>query len=149
MMRRELVDYMTVGATRRVVPTLFDESLPACEDYDLWLRVSAKFPIYLIDEPLITKYGGHADQLSRTVSNLDKYRIQALEKILDRRGDSTSRPYDLNQDQRQLAFKELKRKCLVYANGCMKRGKFEEGQKYFEKINPAGDPLSLVAVKTS
>ena len=27
----------------------FDESLPACEDYDLWLRINAQHPIYLID----------------------------------------------------------------------------------------------------
>ena len=44
---------------------VFDESLPACEDYDLWLRVSCQYPVYLIDRPLVIKRGGHADQLSR------------------------------------------------------------------------------------
>ena len=33
----------------------FDETLPICEDYDLWLRVTAKYPILFVDEPLIIK----------------------------------------------------------------------------------------------
>jgi glycosyltransferase involved in cell wall biosynthesis len=61
----------------------FDESLPACEDYDLWLRLCARYPVLLVDEPLVIKYGGHADQLSRTTPALDRYRIRALVKILE------------------------------------------------------------------
>lgn len=61
----------------------FDESLPACEDYDLWLRLCARHPVLLVDEPLVVKYGGHADQLSRTTPALDRYRIRALAKILE------------------------------------------------------------------
>ena len=33
----------------------FDEDLPACEDYDFWLRYSAKEDVNFIDEPLIIK----------------------------------------------------------------------------------------------
>ena len=71
MVRRELFD--RVG--------LFDEGLPACEDYDLWLRVSCCIPIHLIDIPLIVKRGGHTDQLSRT-GGLDQYRIASILKLL-------------------------------------------------------------------
>jgi len=39
----------------------FDETLPACEDYDLWLRISCRFPVYRIDTPLIIKRGGHEE----------------------------------------------------------------------------------------
>ena len=39
---------------------LFDLALPACEDYDLWLRITARYPVLFIDHPLIVKYGGHA-----------------------------------------------------------------------------------------
>jgi hypothetical protein len=28
----------------------FDEALPVCEDYDFWLRVSARFPIFFIND---------------------------------------------------------------------------------------------------
>ena len=57
MIRRELFD--AVG--------LFDESYPACEDYEMWLRVTARYPVGLLREPLLVKYGGHPDQLSSTV----------------------------------------------------------------------------------
>ena len=60
----------------------FDESLKVCEDYDMWLRVAAKHKILFLDYPLITKYGGHRDQLSRVNSGIEKYRIRSLEKIL-------------------------------------------------------------------
>ena len=41
---------------------VFDETLPACEDYDLWLRTTCRYPVLFIDKPLIRKYGGHDDQ---------------------------------------------------------------------------------------
>jgi glycosyltransferase involved in cell wall biosynthesis len=60
----------------------FDESLPACEDYDLWLRISAHYPVDFVAEPSINKYGGHADQLSRQHWGMDRFRVQALDNIL-------------------------------------------------------------------
>ncbi len=100
---------------------LFDESLPACEDYDLWLRISWKHPVYLIDTPLIVKHGGHADQLSR-MPELDKYRIRALAKIL--------KTGCLSQQQRSAALKTLKEKCRIYAAGCRKRGRIDDAHYY-------------------
>jgi glycosyltransferase involved in cell wall biosynthesis len=100
---------------------LFDESLPACEDYDLWLRVSCRFPVHLIEAALIVKRGGHADQLSRAWG-LDRFRIAALVKLLN---DDA-----LNETQRQAARRVLRRKCAVYAGGCRKRGRTEEAEPY-------------------
>jgi len=100
---------------------LFDESLPACEDYDLWLRVSCRYPVYLIDTPLIVKRGGHPDQLSR-MPGLDKYRIQALLKILE--SDL------LSSDQSAAAINVLKEKTAIYAKGCLQRGKKGEALYY-------------------
>ena len=65
---------------------LFDESLPACEDYDLWLRICARHPVLFLQEPMIIKHGGHRDQLSRRYWGMDRFRIQALEKIIDAPG---------------------------------------------------------------
>jgi glycosyltransferase involved in cell wall biosynthesis len=110
MIERELFD--------RVGP--FDEALPACEDYDLWLRISSQFPIYLIDDSLVVKRGGHPDQLSRTTPSLDRFRIQALIKLLSSRR--------LTPRQYTLAFQELETKCRIYGQGCLKRGKTEEGR---------------------
>lgn len=100
----------------------FDEALPACEDYDLWLRISAQFPIFLIDQPLVVKRGGHPDQLSRTTPALDRFRIQALVKILNSER--------LTVSQYDLAYKELETKCRIYGQGCLKRGRIEEGNFY-------------------
>ena len=61
---------------------MFDENLPACEDYDLWLRLCHQYPVNYIDEALITKYGGHRDQLSRQHPAMDRFRIRALYQLL-------------------------------------------------------------------
>ena len=104
---------------------LFDESMPACEDYDLWLRIAPHYPIHLIDEELIIKYGGHADQQSRCIPALDSLRIKAICKSLD--------SADLNDEQRAAAVMELQRKCRIYAQGCRKRGKVDEAREYETK----------------
>ena len=103
---------------------VFDENLPACEDYDLWLRISCRYPIHLIDDPLIIKRGGHEDQLSKT-PGLDKFRIQALKKIID--------SGQLSKIQCRAAGRVLKEKCAIYAGGCRKRGRIAEA-KYFETL---------------
>jgi glycosyltransferase involved in cell wall biosynthesis len=111
MVRRALFD--RVG--------LFDERLPACEDYDLWLRVSCRYPVHLGREPLVVKRGGHPDQLSRT-PGLDRHRIAAILKLLH--GDL------LDAGQRRAAGAALRRKCEVYAGGCRKRGRIQEAEHY-------------------
>ena len=57
---------------------LFDEQLPACEDYDMWLKICARYPVKYLPQPLIKKYGGHEDQLSRKYWGMDRFRIKAL-----------------------------------------------------------------------
>ncbi len=111
MVRRELFDI--VG--------LFDENLPACEDYDLWLRVGSRFPVHLIEKPLTIKRGGHADQLSRQPS-LDRYRIHSLVKLIE--------AGRLTPSQRDAVVIVLRKKCAVYANGCLKRGRLAEAAHY-------------------
>ncbi len=102
---------------------MFDETLPACEDYDMWLRISCRYPVYLIDTPLIIKRGGHDDQLSRS-PGLDRYRIQSLKKIIESKL--------LTDKQAMAAVKVLKKKCDIYANGCIKRGRKEKALYYNE-----------------
>lgn len=102
----------------------FDENLPACEDYDLWLRIGCRYPVPLIAQKLVIKRGGHDDQLSRS-PGLDKYRILSLKKNLET-GNLTSAQYGKTVDK-------LIEKCRVYADGCMKRGKEEEGA-YFKNL---------------
>ncbi len=100
---------------------LFDETLPACEDYDLWLRVSCRHPVHLIDTPLIIKRGGHDDQLSAS-HGLDKFRIKAIKKVIE--------SGLLSAAQYQTAVETLKEKCDIYASGCRKRGRMDEAAYY-------------------
>jgi glycosyltransferase involved in cell wall biosynthesis len=93
----------------------FDESLPVCEDYDLWLRMSLKYPIAYLDEKLIVKRGGHPDQLSRKYWGMDRFRIRALEKLLK---------FNLSNEQRKLVRQEMENKYRILLSGAWKRKKY-------------------------
>lgn len=110
----------------------FDESLPACEDYDLWLRIACRHPVLLVDEPLVIKHGGHADQLSRRHWGLDRFRIRALEKLL------AEAP--LTAAQRAAAQETLRRKVEIFAGGAAKRGRHAEAERYRAKLGRVGAP---------
>ena len=56
--------------------------MTAAEDYDLWLRILIDHEAGLLDEPLVTRRGGHPDQTSATTPALDRFRILALTKLL-------------------------------------------------------------------
>jgi glycosyltransferase involved in cell wall biosynthesis len=101
---------------------MFDESLPAAEDYDLWLRISCRYPIYLIDKKLIVKEGGHHDQLSKKFHAMDRFRIASITKLIQ--------SGVLSSEQKSAALNELKHKCSIYAHGCLKRGKTQEAASY-------------------
>jgi glycosyltransferase involved in cell wall biosynthesis len=101
---------------------LFDESLPCCEDYDLWLRVSCRYPFMLVDKPLTVKEGGRQDQLSvRYRVGMDKFRIRSLIALI--------RSRCLTAEQQELARRELARKCSIFGKGCLKHGR-PEGELY-------------------
>ena len=113
MMKRQLFD----------MKGYFNENFTVCEDYDLWLRVSSTLPVFLIDKPYTIKRGGHKDQLSNFHSQ-DKFRIRSLSALIQ--------SGHLTQEQIEKTKKVLKKKCGIYGNGCIKRGKKEEGQYYLE-----------------
>jgi glycosyltransferase involved in cell wall biosynthesis len=101
---------------------LFDESFPACEDYDLWLRAANKYDLILVPEALTIKDGGRPDQLSNSVWGLDRFRIKALEKMIL---SNTLKPEDL-----ALTIQEFKTKCLIFAEGAGKRGNSKSANDY-------------------
>jgi GT2 family glycosyltransferase len=103
----------------------FDESLPVCEDYDLWLRIAVDHQVALIAEPLVIKRGGHADQLSRSLWGMDRYRVAALQKLL-RSGIGGAR--------REAVLAILRRKVAILARGARKRGKAQEAGDYEAKL---------------
>jgi hypothetical protein len=92
---------------------LFDESLPACEDYYLWLRIGCRLPIGLLDVPLIVKRGGRPDQLSAAIPALDRFRIRALVKLLENE--------PLSEIQRAQVIDVLRRIVPDLREGCMRQ----------------------------
>lgn len=101
---------------------LFDETLPACEDYDLWLRICSRYPVLYIDEALITKHGGHDDQLSHKHWGMDRFRIQALNNIIS--------DAKLNGSDRDAAIKMLIHKINIYLVGAEKHGNTEHVDEF-------------------
>lgn len=104
---------------------LFDETLPVCEDYDMWLRITSRFNVLFIDEKLIIKRGGHADQLSSKYETLDQFRIKSLFKLYN----STA----LSNKNRELLKAELLKKADIYIGGAARRNKLNEID-YFTNI---------------
>ena len=104
----------------------FDEKLPVCEDYDLWLRITADYEILFIDKPLIVKYGGHNDQLSNSVEAIERFRIKALQSLLENS--------DLSKNNRIHAIEMIIKKLNIYLKGLVKRKKHDEAKKVAEKI---------------
>ena len=116
MIRRDLLN--EVG--------LFDEDLAVCEDYDLWLRITARETILHIDRPLTIKYGGHDDQLSRKFWGMDRFRIQSIEKLVASNALTANQAY---------AAKEVAiAKIEILINGAMKRGNAEFVNFYQTKL---------------
>ena len=116
MIRRDLLN--EVG--------LFDEDLAVCEDYDLWLRITARETILHIDRPLTIKYGGHDDQLSRKFWGMDRFRIQSIEKLVASNALTANQAY---------AAKEVAiAKIEILINGAMKRGNAEFVNFYQKKL---------------
>lgn len=118
------ISMSTVMVQRKLfkIVGLFDEKLIVCEDYDMWLRVTARFPVFLIPEHLTIKHGGHKDQLSQRFVGMDKFRIYAIEKLIN--------SGILSRDKLKMAIEELTRKCIIYGKGCIKHNKMEEGEYY-------------------
>ena len=104
----------------------FNTQLPVCEDYDLWLRITADYKILFVDEPLIIKYGGHTDQLSQSVEGIELFRIKSLENLLANT--------ELSPQKRNLAITMIIKKLNIYLNGLIKRKKQTETEQVKEKI---------------
>lgn len=104
----------------------FDEDLPACEDYDLGIRMAARYPVYFLPQPLIVKRGGHSDQLSKKYWGMDRFRVKALEKALIS---------GLTAEQDRLVKQELLKKSHILINGFKKRGNHEEAEKYIQMLH--------------
>ena len=105
---------------------LFDENLEVCEDYDMWIRITAKEEVGFLDSPLVLKYGGHSDQLSKKFWGMDRFRIKSLEKNLKNEHFSKSQKINV--------LDTLIEKLTIVSDGALKRGNKEIFKKYYDKL---------------
>ena len=112
---------------------LFDEVLPACEDYDFWLRFCSRRPVLYVDEALVIKHGGRNDQLSRMVEGLDRYRVQALARVLASGA--------LGEEDARAARRVLAEKATIFAAGARKRGRARDAEEIENLAAACGAPL--------
>ena len=112
---------------------LFDESLPVCEDYDMWLKICSSEEVLFAQDKLTYKYGGHKDQLSKAYWGMDRFRIKSIENII--------KNFDLTYKQKKQAKKELIKKLKIIINGAFKRNnlsivnEFSTKLEYWDKVN--------------
>ena len=112
---------------------LFDESLPVCEDYDMWLKICSSEEVLFAKDKLTYKYGGHKDQLSKSYWGMDRFRIKSIENIIKK--------FDLTYNQKKQAKKELIKKLKIIINGAFKRNnlsivnEFSTKLEYWDKVN--------------
>ncbi len=117
MLRKSLLDRLG----------LFDESFVVCEDFDLWLRITARESIGFSQEALTIKHGGHADQLSLQHHSMDLWRLRALVKHINN---------ETLDGSKQTALKEsMIEKAEILLKGFQKHTNYvhlEEVQKYLD-----------------
>ena len=102
----------------------FDTDLPACEDYDLWLRITRYHPVGLDVSVSLTKYAGHDNQLSKIYPAMDQYRVKALIKLLER---------EKNNSYKKFIITILSKKLDILIKGSVKHDNQEKAQ-YYENI---------------
>lgn len=95
----------------------FDPEFIVCEDYDLWLKMTSKHHIDFIEEPLITKYGGHDDQLSRKYFAMDYWRVKSMYRLLTNG--------ELSEVQAQKIVEKILEKAQILMNGYKKHNNLE------------------------
>jgi len=119
MMRRDLLEQHG----------LFNEDFIICEDYDLWLKVLAQEEVGFIPDNLVTKHGGHEDQLSTKYPAMDYWRIKSLITL--------SSNLNLDPDKREQVLMEIEKKAPILLAGFEKHQNFEDLKKLNELLKLA------------
>lgn len=101
----------------------FDENMPACEDYDLWLRLTARFPVYYVEGPEVTRRAPRPDGSPHAWTS-DRFRVYSLEKSFQ--------SGQLDSEQRFLVSQALVRRCERLVEG-YRRQKSEERANFYER----------------
>lgn len=106
---------------------LFDENFPVLQDYDLFLRLAWRYPVFFIDRPLV-KYRFRPHSLTRT--NISK-NILDSEKILEK---TISEHRDYFDQHPALLRKKRKMLTMYSAKQLFYAGEFRQSRRYFRKV---------------
>lgn len=104
----------------------FREDFPVCEDYDLWLKVTARHPVAYVDDFLIKKYGGHEDQLSRRYKAMDYWRVVSMLDLLENS--------PLSEKKWEMLFKEVQKKSDILLKGYRKHQNLSQYDFIFSRM---------------
>lgn len=96
---------------------MFDESFPALQDFDMWIRIAQKFDINCVDEPLIIRYL-QKDSITKNPAKKDQGFRLFMEKY-----------QNLYQDNKKaLNHLYASRTCT-----CFSQGRFKDGILAYKK----------------
>ncbi len=95
----------------------FREDLPACEDFDLWLKITKDYPVGLLKKDLMIRYGGASDQLSAKHPVMDRFRLDSLFDL--------KKNGNLNQKKLALLEDVLQNRLNIVQNGARKHKNVE------------------------
>ncbi len=122
----------------------FDQSLPVCEDYELWLRISVKEQFGLVEEPLAFRRL-HADRLSKRCMSRN---LAVKARVLRSFYESGAANGQLGDDA---AVARLARVCYVAGRAAFREGKFRRAAEFCRLCRQYGGggiralPLAWVA----
>ena len=111
----------------------FDETLPVCEDYDLWLRVSVDCEFGLVEEPLAQRRL-HSNRLSKSRMSRN-LAIKAY--VLRRFYESPAVNGHLNE---RVAIQRLARACFVAGRAAFREGRFRQAEELCRASRSFGAP---------
>ncbi len=100
---------------------MFREDFLVCEDYEMWLRICARWKVGFLAQALVVKYGGHKDQLSSRYHAMDRFRVLALNNFF-------KNPF-INKAERKEVARVFKKKCEILIQGYHKHGHRGEAKK--------------------
>lgn len=117
-----LISPSTVMMKRELAQTHgnFDEKFIICEDYDLWLKILATEEIGFLPQYLVTKYGGHQDQLSTQYPAMDYWRLLSLNSLLK---------MEIAEEKKTMVRDEIAKKAPILLQGYEKYSNVERAEE--------------------
>ncbi|TGN08298.1 glycosyltransferase family 2 protein [Leptospira ilyithenensis] len=112
----------------------FDERLQTCEDYDFWIRITAKGEwVGLLEEELMIRHGGHSDQLSGKYNAMERFRLYSQLKLWNATIPPSSDYTGIDSQKKDLLKTSTLNRIQVLEAGRKKRNKDIHFLNYFRE----------------